>query len=154
MYELIAQGLTLVLVIYFGLHLRQKIQTLQTTVAFQKDTIDALVKHQGDVDALNRTMKQTVDALQALVAFVNPEAQLKREQAFQTGLKRDMSQRLQEMATEVVQMKHLFVEAIGEAGRRLAETKSALAVITRARREGLEELERQLSMKTESLQDP
>src|SRR5919108_4894632 len=68
MYELIAQGLTLVLVIYFGLHLRQKIQTLQTTVAFQKDTIDALVKHQGDVDALNRTMKQTVDALQALVA--------------------------------------------------------------------------------------
>jgi hypothetical protein len=64
--------------------------------------------------------------------------------------------RLQEMATEVSQTNSFvatITEAMGEMRQKLAETKSPLTVITRARRESLEELERQLTRETEAPQD-
>jgi len=66
--ELIAQGVTIVLVIYFGLHLRHKLQTLQTTVAAQEKTIaaqDQQMKAQSavlqDLERLNKLMQQAFD---------------------------------------------------------------------------------------------
>jgi hypothetical protein len=87
--ELIAQGITAVLIIDFGLHLRQKLQTVQTTVAAQEKTITAQAEQMKaqstalqDFERLNKLMPQVID-------FVNPEVQLKREQAFQGRIERD-----------------------------------------------------------------
>ena len=72
-YDLIAQGVTIVVVVYIGLHLRQKLQTVQTTATTQKETIEALVKHREDFEALNRIMKQTVDAMQMIFQELRTE---------------------------------------------------------------------------------
>jgi hypothetical protein len=69
----------------------------------------------------------------------------------------NMSKMRQAMATEVIQTKDMWAamaEAIGEMRGQLAETRSALAAITRDRRERIEELERQLNIETELPQDP
>jgi hypothetical protein len=71
--NLIGQGVSIAVVIYFGLHLRQKLQTLQTTAATQKETIEALVKHREDFEALNRIMKQTLDAMQMITQELRTE---------------------------------------------------------------------------------
>jgi hypothetical protein len=155
-YDLLGHVLTIALVIYFGLHLRQKLQTLQATVAAQEKTIAAQaeqIKAQStvlqDAERLSKMMQQVID-------FVNPEAQLKREQAFQARLERETDHRLQEMAGEVVRTNSLLAvitEAMGEMRQKLAEMNRVLSGINRAGRERVEALERQLALEPESPQD-
>jgi hypothetical protein len=147
---------------YFGV-LKRLIEGQEKTIATQaeqmkalKATIDAQAEQMKaqstvlqDFERLNTLMKQVMEV-------INPEAQLKREQAFQARLERETNHRLQEMATEVRRTNSFvatITEAMGEMRHKLAETKSTLTVITRARRESLEELERQLTSETESPQD-
>jgi uncharacterized coiled-coil protein SlyX len=87
-YDLIGHVVTIALVIYFGWHLRQRLQTLQTTVAAQEKTIPAQekaitgqaeqMKAQStvlqDVERLNKMMQQAIDF---------------REQAYQERVERD-----------------------------------------------------------------
>jgi hypothetical protein len=117
--------------------LKRAIEGQEKTIAAQAKQMKAQSTVLQDFERLNTLMKQVIDV-------VNPEAQLKHEQAFQARLERETDHRLQEMATEVIRTNSLLamiVEAMGEMHSKLAETKSALVVITRERRERIEELE-------------
>jgi hypothetical protein len=127
----------------------EQMKALKTTIEAQAEQMKAQSIVLQDAERLYKLMQQVID-------FVNPEAQLKREQAFQARLERETHHRLQEMATEVRRTNSFvatITEAMGEMRHKLAETKSTLTVITRARRESLEELERQLTSETEPPQD-
>jgi hypothetical protein len=113
-YDLIGHGLTLACVIYFGLHLRQKVQTLQATVTAQEKTIAAQekaitgqaeqMKAQStvlqDVERLNKLMKQVIDV-------VDPQTQLQREQAYKVRVERDAAVLL-EQEQKAVEQAHDF----------------------------------------------
>jgi hypothetical protein len=133
---------------YFHI-LRRAIESQKATIEAQAEQMKAQSTVLQDVERLHKLMQQVID-------FVDPQRQLQREQAFQVRLERETNHRLQEMATEVMQT-NIFLAGISEAmvgtRNKLAETKSALTEITRERRERIEELERQLSIETESPQD-
>jgi hypothetical protein len=156
-YDLIGHGVTLAFVIYFGLHLRQKVQTLQATVMAQEKTITAQaeqIKAQStvlqDVERVHKIMQQVID-------ISGDPAALQREQAFKERLEREMHHRLQAMNAEVARAQSfwaMITEDLGEKRQQLAELKSRLAMLAHAGRERVDTLERQLAIETESPQDP
>jgi hypothetical protein len=68
----LTQGVTLALVIYFGLHLRSQLRTLKTTVETQKLTIEAQAEQMKaqstvlqDFERHSKLMKQMIDTVDA-----------------------------------------------------------------------------------------
>jgi hypothetical protein len=112
--ELIVQVVTILVVIYAGWHLRSQLRTLKEAVASQKVTIEAQVKHREDFEALNRNMKQTLDTMQQVIAFFDPQAQLQRDQARQALIERDHAARVKEMARQVDEMHTRLLAHISE----------------------------------------
>jgi hypothetical protein len=106
--NLIAQIMTIGVVIYVGLHLRSRIQTLQATVNAQKATIDAQaeqLKAQStvlqDFARLNEMMKRVIDTL-------SDPAALQREQAYKERVDRDAAAQLDKTISR-------FIALIGSA---------------------------------------
>jgi hypothetical protein len=156
-YDLIGHGVTLAVVIYVGLQLRSQLRALKGTVEAQQATIDA----QAELMKAQRTVLQDVERwqkiMQQVVDIAGDPAALQREQAFQARLEHEMHHRLQAMEAEVARAQSFWAviaEDLGEKRQKLAEIKSALAGITRAHRDRLEEREGQLALETESPQDP
>jgi hypothetical protein len=93
--DLIMQGVTIVLVIYFALHLRTQIRTVKSTVEAQKATIDAQAEQmkalKATIDAQAEQMKAQSMVLQDVERFykIMQEVQLQREQAHRAMVERD-----------------------------------------------------------------
>jgi hypothetical protein len=107
----IAQLVTIGLVVYVGLHLSSRIQTLQATVDAQKTTIDAQaeqLKAQStvlqDFERFNRTMKLAVDT------FADPAA-IERERAYRARVDRDTTALLVEQEK---QLREQGIQAIAQ----------------------------------------
>jgi hypothetical protein len=93
--DLIMQGVTIVLVIYFALHLRTQIRTVKSTVEAQKATIDAQAEQmkalKATIDAQAEQMKAQSLVLKDVERFykIMQEVQLQREQAHRAMVERD-----------------------------------------------------------------
>jgi hypothetical protein len=92
---------TIGLVIYVGLHLRSRIQTLQAAVNAQKATIDAQSTVLQDFARLNEMMKRVIDTL-------SDPAALQREQAYKERVDRDAAAQLDKTVSG-------FIALIGSA---------------------------------------
>jgi hypothetical protein len=99
--DLIAQIVTIGLVIYLGLHLRSQLRTLKSAVEAQKVTIEAQAESMKAQSAVLQDFERLNKVMQHVVAFVDPEAQLKREQAFQTRVQRDADDHFKELSKEL-----------------------------------------------------
>jgi hypothetical protein len=88
-YDLIMQGVTIALVIYFGLHLRSQLRTLKSTVTAQKSTIDAQAEQMKAQSTVLQDVERLYKIMQQVIDFVGPEAQLQREQARREQVDRD-----------------------------------------------------------------
>jgi hypothetical protein len=108
-YDLIGHGVTLAFVIYFGLHLRQKVQTLQTTVTAQGKTIAAQSTMLQDGERLNKMMQQM---MKEVITVVDPEAQLKRERAYKERAERDAAARVEAIKEEAQQHVELLYQRL------------------------------------------
>jgi uncharacterized coiled-coil protein SlyX len=116
-YDLIGHGVTLAFVIYFGLHLRQKVQTLQATVAAQEKTITAQekaitgqaeqMKAQStvlqDFERLNKLMKEIIDTVDA-------PAMIERWQKYKTLVDAQGEQLAQQLGQRVAELESQAVE--------------------------------------------
>jgi hypothetical protein len=98
--DLISQGLTIMLVIYFGLHLRSQLRTLKSTVDTQKVTIEAQAEQMKaqstvvqDFERLSKLMQQVIDTM-------SDPAALQREQAYKARVDRDATETLQQSITK------------------------------------------------------
>ncbi len=107
--DLIAQIVTLGLVVYFGLHLWSQLRALKSMVETQKTTIEAQaesIQAQStvlqDFERLNKMIKQVMDLL-------DPEAQLRREQAHKTRVDRDANDRLKQQGKMFIELQSLEV---------------------------------------------
>jgi hypothetical protein len=124
--ELIVQGVAIALVIYFGLHLRQKLQTLQTTMAAQEKTIAAQaesMKAQNTVlqefERLNKMMKEVINTVDA-------PAMLQRMQSYKELVDREANTLLKEQARQFAEQHQARVKQVGilaaeAAGKMLGE---------------------------------
>jgi hypothetical protein len=99
-YDLIGHSVTLAFVIYFGLPLRQKVQTLQTTVTAQEKTIAAQAERMKaqstvlqDFERLNKMMKQVIDTVDA-------PAMIERWQKYKSLVDALLDQQIQEFAEQ------------------------------------------------------
>jgi septal ring factor EnvC (AmiA/AmiB activator) len=133
--DLITQIVTLALVIYFGLHLRTQLRTVKSTVEAQKATIDAQAEQmkalKATIDAQAEQMKAQSTVLQdferlnkimqQVIDFVDPETQLKREQAYRAWVDREVPDQLEQQAKEleakgqqtVEQVRHQYLDVLG-----------------------------------------
>jgi hypothetical protein len=78
----LTQGVTLVLVIYFGLHLRNQLRTLKSAVETQKVTIEAQSESIKAQSAVLQDFERHIKIMQQVIDFFDPQAQLQREQAY------------------------------------------------------------------------
>jgi predicted Holliday junction resolvase-like endonuclease len=86
--DLIVQIVTMVLMVYFGFHLRSQLRTLKHTVEAQKATIDAQAKHREEFEALMRAMKQVLDV-------ANAPAMLQQMQVFKAMVEANSAEALE-----------------------------------------------------------
>jgi hypothetical protein len=95
-YDLIMQGVTLVLVIYFGLHLRTQLRVVKSTVEVQEKAIAAQAEHMKALQAMIQAQAEQLKAqstllqdaersskmMQQVVDIADPETTLKRMQSY------------------------------------------------------------------------
>jgi hypothetical protein len=99
-YDLIMQGVTLALVIYFGLHLRSQLRTLKHTVEAQKATIEAQAESMKAQSTVLQDLERHNKIMQQVIDFFDPTAQLQREQAYKARVDRDAAETLQQSITK------------------------------------------------------
>jgi hypothetical protein len=92
---------------YFGI-LRRAIEGQEKTIAAQAEQMKAQNIVLQDSERLNKMMQQVID-------FVNPEAQLKREQAFQVRVQRDADDRFKELSKLLEEHQKRFVQDASQA---------------------------------------
>jgi hypothetical protein len=91
-YDLIGHVVTILLMIYFGVHLRTQLRTVRSTVEAQKVTIDAQAEQMKaqstvlqDVERLNKMMQQAIDYReQAYKELVGRDATTRRRERIAT----------------------------------------------------------------------
>ena len=86
----LAQGVTLVLVIYFGLHLRSQLCKVKSMVETQKATIEAQAESMKAQSAVLQDFERYSKIMQQVIDFFDPKAQLQREQAYKERVERDL----------------------------------------------------------------
>src|SRR5262245_10244695 len=89
-FDWVAQGVTLILVVYFGLHLRSQLRTLKATMETQKLTIEAQAEQMNAQSTVLQDFERHSKIMQQVIAFFGPEAQLRRGQAYKELVERDL----------------------------------------------------------------
>jgi hypothetical protein len=89
----IEQVVTMALVIYFGWHLRTQLRTVKSTVEAQKGTIDAQAEQMKAQSTVLQDVERLTKMMQQVIAFVDQQAVLQREQAYKAQVERDAARR-------------------------------------------------------------
>jgi chromosome segregation ATPase len=146
--DLITQGLTIVLVIYFGLHLRSQLRTLKHTVEAQKATIEAQAESMKAQSTVLQDLERHSKIMQQVIDFFDPTAQLQREQAYKERFERAMKAWEEAISNAY----GVMTRAIGQLETDLARRREDTLWLKESNRE-LEEMSRQVHEDNHVLQE-
>ena len=113
--NLMAQVVTIALVIYVGLHLRSRIQTLQTAVDAQKATINAQAEQLKAQSTLLQDSERLDNRMKLVIDTASPPASLQREQAYYERVQRDATALLQAQEQQFAAQRKEMVEQLNIA---------------------------------------